>query len=63
MVRFTSRKFLLTVATVAFAVLGFLIGQFDLEQAAVIAQTAVIAYLVAEGAVDFAQRLASGFRS
>lgn len=47
----------------AFAGLGFLIGQFDLEQAAVIAQTAVIAYLVAEGAVDFAQRLASGFRS
>ena len=48
----TSRKFLLTVATVVFAVAGVLSGHLTYDQAANIIQVAVGAYLAAEGATD-----------
>lgn len=54
MERFTSRKFLLALAAVVFAVTGVLTGHLSYDQAADIIRNAVAAYLIAEGAVDVA---------
>jgi len=54
--RLTSRKFLLTVGVVAFAVIGVITGQLTYDAAAEAVRNAVVAYLVAEGAPDFVTR-------
>lgn len=48
----TSRKFLLTVVAIVFAVSGVVSGHLTYDQAANIIQVAVGAYLAAEGATD-----------
>lgn len=60
MSRFTSRKFLVTVAAVAFAAFGMLSGNFTAEQAADVVKAAVLAYLAAEGVGDAAERFGAG---
>jgi len=57
---FLSRKFLLAVAAVVFAVLGALTGHLSYDQAADVVKLAVAAYLGAEGAADVVTRAKGG---
>ncbi len=50
--KFLSRKFLMAVGTVAFAVLGWVTGQLEPQQAIKIIATIVGGYLGVEGLID-----------
>lgn len=58
--RLTSRKFLLAVASVLFALVQLGAGAITADQAADVIKTVVLGYLAAEGVADTAGRLKSG---
>jgi len=58
--RLTSRKFLLAIGVIVFAVLGYATGQMSFDAAMTAARDAAFAYIASEGFGDALSRFKTG---